>query len=44
MADGAGLIGGLVVAVVKLDASPQEYFRQVQEGLSANDIIFGLQK
>ena len=44
MADGAGLFGGLVVAVVKLDVSLQDYFRQVQEGLSANDILFGLQK
>jgi phospholipid/cholesterol/gamma-HCH transport system permease protein len=44
MADGAGMIGGLVVTMIKLDASPQEYFRQVQDALSASDIIFGLQK
>ena len=44
MADGAGLIGGLAVAMIKLDASPYEYLRQVQEGLSGSDVVFGLQK
>jgi phospholipid/cholesterol/gamma-HCH transport system permease protein len=44
LADCAGVFGGLVVAMFRLDASPQEYFRQVQEALSADDIVFGLQK
>ena len=44
LADGAGLLGGLLVALLKLDMSPQEYLRQVQAGLSGADIVFGLNK
>ena len=44
MADGAGLVGGLLVATLKLDMGIQEYLREVQDGLSAHDIVFGLSK
>jgi len=44
MADGAGLLGGLAVAVRSLDLSAQEYFRQLRSAVALHDILFGLSK
>ena len=44
MADGAGILGGLLVAIHGLDLSAQEYFRQLQSAVAIHDILFGLGK
>jgi phospholipid/cholesterol/gamma-HCH transport system permease protein len=44
MADAAGMLGGLVVAVRHLDLSGEEYFRQLRSAVAMRDILFGLSK
>jgi phospholipid/cholesterol/gamma-HCH transport system permease protein len=44
MADGAGMLGGLLVAVRSLGLSSQEYLRQLQSAVAIHDILFGLSK
>ena len=44
MADGGGILGGLVVATLSQDMSSAEYLRQIQSGVAIHDIVFGLSK
>ena len=44
MADGAGIAGGLAVAVLSLGMSGPEYLRQLQGAVSMHDVVFGVSK